>query len=82
MNYKVLTESGSNYEINNDTKRWARLTTTEKSGSLRTAEGDILNHDPITPTVGESLIVLTNNINPSATHRLLVTSLVISFEVF
>lgn len=81
MNYKVITETGSIYEINNDTKRWARLITSEASGSIRTTDGDILNPELVTPTIGQSLYILTNTINPDSTHRLLVTSAIVSFEV-
>lgn len=81
MNYKVTTETGSVYEINNDTKKWVRLKTNQLSGSLRTSDGDIFNAEPVTPIIGQALSILTNTINPESTHRLLITSTVASFEV-
>lgn len=76
--YLVKTETGSTYRILEDT--WERVGESDLSGNIRTPGGTILNKDSLEIEVGKSMVIQTENINPLADARVIVTSPVVSVE--
>jgi hypothetical protein len=68
---RLITETGSLYELNLSTKIWRRLRKTERSGDLRAEGGQIWLIGPIFRGVSLSLVYLPFD---GDRERLLVTS--------
>lgn len=73
----VTTETGSVYHVGTNSKNWSRVWKSEKSGKLRSEEGEFLEIRQM--VLGEPLKLLCPTIN--LTHpRLVVTSPIIRLE--
>lgn len=74
--YLVKTQSGSTYRLLGDS--WERVGESESSGAIRTLGGSILTE--VVPEVGTPLVLHTDNINPLAQARVIITSPVTGVE--
>lgn len=76
MALRVTTKSGSVYRIDLDAMRWERLSKSEKSGAIRTEDGDIYSIEGL--NVGDYLMIGTNSITTAP--RYVLTSQVMKIE--
>ena len=74
----VTTKSGSVYHIGLASKTWTRISTTDKSGNLRTGSG---HYEMIGPLeIGLPIRMLCPPLNPETVGRWIITSPVIKLE--
>lgn len=74
------TESGSTYEVNTNDMTWARLQTTEKSGSIRDEEGRLIGIVQLEMGKRAVLMVEPHEGTPEVVVRYISTSRVVSMN--
>jgi hypothetical protein len=76
--YRVRTETGSVYEIDNRSRRWFRHDATMASGMLRSTDGDMAR--PVAPVLGLPLVIVAPSPFAEGCVRIIRTSPVVSIE--